>query len=210
MNKEFNDVVVFHHKFQLRYDGMPRLLPDNLLRFRLDFMHEEIDELRDGVQRLDLVADALIDEVYVIFGTAYLMGLHHWIDQPRFSDVSDVHMHFGRWASSKPVGDAVKVSIASEGFIETLRHFHKMHNMQHLMSADMALRSLVHDIYVLAIDLHLPWHELWDEVQRANMSKQRATADNHGKRLHEFDIVKPDGWQPPDIVGVLTRFGALL
>lgn len=49
----------------------------------------------------------------------------------------------------------------------------------------------------------LPWEELWDEVQRANMEKQRALKPEDSQRLSTYDVVKPEGWRPPDIEGVL-------
>ena len=43
----------------------------------------------------------------------------------------------------------------------------------------------------------------WDEIQRANMSKEMASPENPGKRGSKMDIVKPKGWEPPDHQGVL-------
>jgi predicted HAD superfamily Cof-like phosphohydrolase len=39
------------------------------------------------------------------------------------------------------------------------------------------------------------------EVHRANMAKAAGGKDEHGKQI------KPEGWQPPDIAGVLARQG---
>ena len=46
--------------------------------------------------------------------------------------------------------------------------------------------------------------EAWQRVQNANMAKVRCTDASTSKRKSEFDIIKPDGWQPPfldDLVG---------
>ena len=48
----------------------------------------------------------------------------------------------------------------------------------------------------------LPYDELFDEVQRANMDKVRGAT---GARGHALDVRKPEGWRPPDIEGILTR-----
>jgi predicted HAD superfamily Cof-like phosphohydrolase len=52
-----------------------------------------------------------------------------------------------------------------------------------------------------------PWEDLFEEVQVANMAKERATRVEQSLRGSTFDVVKPKGWQPPNIKGVLKRFG---
>lgn len=68
------------------------------------------------------------------------------------------------------------------------------------------------DLVVVAMGTaHLfgfPWQEGWDEVQRANMSKVRAKADgSDSKRGSAWDIVKPEGWTPPDHAPILRKYG---
>jgi|GEM_PF-5441002 len=42
------------------------------------------------------------------------------------------------------------------------------------------------------------FEEAWKRVQRANMAKERAVPDDpRSKRDATFDIVKPEGWEPP-------------
>lgn len=53
----------------------------------------------------------------------------------------------------------------------------------------------------------LPWEDLFAEVQRANMSKERAVRPDQSTRRSTFDVVKPAGWKAPDIAGVLRRHG---
>lgn len=50
----------------------------------------------------------------------------------------------------------------------------------------------------------LPLQDLWDEVHKANMRKERGTAatSRHGSG---FDIIKPAGWVAPNIAAVLLR-----
>jgi predicted HAD superfamily Cof-like phosphohydrolase len=85
----FNDVVDFHEKFDLIYDGPPRALPLELFNFRHKFMQEELDEYADeqiklvtnpgkSIYHLHMQLDALIDEIYVVLGTFHLQfGLRH-------------------------------------------------------------------------------------------------------------------------------------
>lgn len=60
-------------------------------------------------------------------------------------------------------------------------------------------------------DFHgIPWQECWEEVHHANMSKVRAKADgSNSKRASGFDVVKPEGWKPPNIEKVLKVFGGM-
>lgn len=117
------DVVDFHEKFELTYEGQVRNLPKGLQDFRSKFLTEELEEYLSAVEEKDIVgqADALIDLIYVALGSAYLMGLEH------------------------------------------------------------------------------VWTDLWDEVQKANMKKVRATNTKESKRGSLHDVVKPDGWVGPDL-----------
>jgi predicted HAD superfamily Cof-like phosphohydrolase len=72
-----NDIKEFHEKFELTYEGKPTALPIEVARFRMNFMHEELEEYAVAVINKDLEGqlDALVDLVYVALGTAYLQGL---------------------------------------------------------------------------------------------------------------------------------------
>lgn len=130
----FSDVGAFHEKFDLdnvtfRGPG-PREYEEGLLTFRVDFMREEIKEFVNAWSEDDDAGmfDALLDLVYVVLGTAHLLGL--------------------------------------------------------------------------------PWEEGWDAVHLANLKKVRAKPDgSDSKRGTKWDVVKPEGWEPPDIAAVLRRHG---
>lgn len=66
----------FHKKFGIAYDGAPRLLPEDLAQFRINFMREELQEYVDAciTKNMEKQFDALIDLVYVALGTAHLQG----------------------------------------------------------------------------------------------------------------------------------------
>ncbi len=71
--------------------------------------------------------------------------------------------------------------------------------------------ALVDLIYVASGTAHLkgyPMVELWDDVQRANMEKQRALEDgSNSKRGSSFDVVKPEGWRPPMTREIMRKWG---
>ena len=134
------DIAAFHRHFGIAHDGPARSLPDDLRKFRIRFLAEELCEyagVTDTTKRLIQSAldmeqlpppledqfDALIDLVYVALGTA--------------------HMH---------------------GF---------------------------------------PFAGGWARVHRANMTKVRAVRPSDSKRDSTYDVVKPEGWTPPRLNGLL-------
>ena len=75
----FTDVGDFHRKFGLATSDTkagPSPYNDELLDFRIRFMHEELDEFVEGLEENDdaKMFDALLDLVYVAMGTAHLLG----------------------------------------------------------------------------------------------------------------------------------------
>lgn len=78
MSSHMKDMIDFNRKFGLfpRKKG-PHELDKDLFEFRAKFMHEELLEFTEAWKNNDLAeqADALVDLVYVVIGTAYLMDL---------------------------------------------------------------------------------------------------------------------------------------
>jgi predicted HAD superfamily Cof-like phosphohydrolase len=91
-----------------------------------------------------------------------------------------------------------------------------------------ALLDLAYVVFGTAHVLGYPWQEGWDEVQRANMTKERCGIDHkfeqeggghdactkcfkpksaHSLRGSAYDVIKPAGWTAPDIAGVLKHHG---
>lgn len=135
----WEDVANFHRKFGLpeaTTDPGPHHIPQSneaaraMVKFRIKFMQEELQEFIDGFEDEDIaqMADALIDLEYVVLGTSHMLGLPH--------------------------------------------------------------------------------QELWDDVQAANMRKERASADgSNSKRGSALDVIKPAGWVGPDGASILKTHG---
>ena len=83
----FEDVIDFHRKFGINYDGPPRSLPDSLTEFRMLRLAEEHTEYLDSITEhytathpfdkkvaLEHQLDALVDLVYIALGTAHSHG----------------------------------------------------------------------------------------------------------------------------------------
>jgi predicted HAD superfamily Cof-like phosphohydrolase len=143
----FADIAAFHEKFSLEYGGLPRVLPEDLAKFRIGFMAEELGEYclddaatAEGIPTmfteliqenaapqnipLDKQLDALVDLVYVALGTAYLQGFN--------------------------------------------------------------------------------FNEAWRRVHEANMKKVRALRAVDSARGSTYDVIKPDGWQAPDLSDLVS------
>lgn len=59
------------------------------------------------------------------------------------------------------------------------------------------IADLVYVALGAALEFGIPIEEVWHEVQRSNMAKVG------GGRRADGKILKPEGWRPPDIPGVL-------
>lgn len=130
MKKTAADVRAFLDKFAVPQESEPRIMPPDVMEFRLGHLKEELTEAADAAVAGDVeqLFDAMIDLIYVATGTLIMMGLD--------------------------------------------------------------------DEAIIAG---------WNEVQRANMSKKRVESADKSKRGHSYDVVKPEGWTPPDIAGVVVE-----
>ena len=143
------------------------------------------------------------------------------VDDSNFDDVGAFHRQFD--LPSVPAGGGGAVPSHPQFFDEELYQFRLKFLKEELRELDRGWKAgdlaevadaLVDLVYVAmgtAQLLGLPWQELWDEVQRANMSKIRAsTADESSRstgRGHASDVLKPPDFVPPDVKGILMRRG---
>lgn len=92
------------------------------------------------------------------------------------------------------------------GFLqEELAELLKAYRDEDLIKIADALADLVYVALGTAHFFGIPFDRVWSEVHRANMEKIRSRGrhDPRSKRGSEFDVVKPEGWDPPDIPGAL-------
>ena len=128
-----------------------------------------------------------------------------------FEDVSLFHAKFDLHQSRSDPGPQ---KVPLDVFEFRLRFlYEELHEFEDAWAnrneADLA-DALIDLVYVAMGTAHIfgfPWQELWDEVQRANMSKVRATSSEQSTRRSKFDVVKPKGWTPPNIAAVLQKHG---
>lgn len=67
-----------------------------------------------------------------------------------------------------------------------------------------ALVDLVYFALGTAAHMGLPWQALWDDVQRANMSKAPGVKPERGFLV---DCIKPEGWEGPKTMDILLNHG---
>lgn len=92
-----------------------------------------------------------------------------------------------------------------------MRHIAEEHNelvsaiqTRNLEEVADALIDLVYLAVGTCLAFGIPFSAVWREVQEANMKKVRAASDgSNSKRSSSYDVVKPEGWQPPNVAGVL-------
>jgi len=109
-------------------------------------------------------------------------------------------------------GVAAPEMIDDETFLYRYQHLHEeLHELvkaqrdRNLVDIADALADLVYVALGTAHFYGIPFDAVFAEVQRANITKARAVSakDPRSKRGSAFDVVKPEGWKPPDIAGVL-------
>lgn len=130
-----------------------------------------------------------------------------------FTDVGRFHEKFGLDNTTfRDVGprewDKDLMEFRLKFLREELDEFIEGKNEQDVVKMFDALLDLVYVAMGTAHLLGLPWEAGWSLVQQANMAKVRAAADgSDSKRGSAFDVVKPEGWEPPDLQKVLNLYG---
>lgn len=126
----------------------------------------------------------------------------------QFDMVGLFHKKFGLpTADTQPLGmidnDAFKFR---EGFLqEELDELGDAHYAGDLAGVADALADLVYVALGTAHMYGIPFDKVFEVVHAANMKKVRAASAMESKRSSQLDVVKPAGWLPPDVGGVLRR-----
>lgn len=123
-----------------------------------------------------------------------------------YEDVAAFHEKFGLTYNGGPrLLDFDVLSFRMKFLEEELGEFIESAAEQDLPGMADALIDLVYVAMGTAYMLGLPWQQLWNEVQRANMSKVRAQSADESKRGSSLDVIKPAGWTGPDIKRILEE-----
>ena len=124
------------------------------------------------------------------------------------SDIREFHEKYGIKYNGPPrmlEKDLVEFRILFLG--EELREYIMAVDRGDIAGAFDALVDLVYVAMGTAYLHGFPFDKGWDEVQRANMEKIRAPSADHSKRNSPYDVVKPEGWEPPLMMALLEEVG---
>lgn len=104
-----------------------------------------------------------------------------------------------------PSEDRIRLreSLITEEYDELFR---ALANCDLIEAAD-AMADLIYVIVGTALEFGVPLDRVWDEVQRSNMAKVDPATGKVRKR-EDGKVLKPEGWQPPDIFRVLGGIAA--
>lgn len=131
-----------------------------------------------------------------------------------FDLVGDFHRKFGLPVAGDSSPRCTPGIVENETFLFRLQFLHEelqellqSHRAQDLAGVADALADLVYVALGTAHLYGIPFNEVFEEVQRANMTKERATNsnDSRSKRASSLDVVKPEGWVPPNISRILRQ-----
>lgn len=90
---------------------------------------------------------------------------------------------------------------------EELREFIEAHAKGDLVGAADAVADLAWVVLGMGQYMGLPFEAVWAEVRRANMEKRPWKEGDKVKPRNTvgMEVVKPEGWQPPDILRVISE-----
>lgn len=118
-----------------------------------------------------------------------------------FKDIKEFHRKFGLEKRKGPVELMEDEFLFRFRFIEEeLEELLTAWNESDLPGQIDALVDISVVVLGTAERMGIKWQHHWNEVHRANMSKERSEGDDdpRSKRASGFDIVKPEGWVGPD------------
>lgn len=97
------------------------------------------------------------------------------------------------------LGFDVKVEVSDEEFVKVFSEVEEGFEKPDLVEAVDAIGDLLYVTYGAAIRLGVDIEPFFTEIHNSNMAKLGGGMRADGKFL------KPEGWQPPDIAGLLER-----
>lgn len=118
-------------------------------------------------------------------------------------DVREFHANFGVPIEKMPtMGTKERRDLRRALILEEALEAAEALEMGDLVGTADGLADLIYVAVGTALELGIPLDRVWDEVHRSNMRKVGGATREDGK------ILKPEGWQPPDIAGVLSMAAA--
>lgn len=188
----FLRVTEFHRIFNQHISTVPALpgIKERGLRMRL--LIEELDEFCKAYSEDDLVemADGLGDICYIIAGTCVSYGIcpEDALESP-YEMLGQLTVFY-----NLQLDRILREDFAA--YMEAEIH-DDLNDIKH------CLMRMMMTVFGVALHLGIPLNTVFAEVHRSNLAK----VDETGVPKYREDgkLLKPAGWQPPDIKSILER-----
>jgi predicted HAD superfamily Cof-like phosphohydrolase len=195
----WTDVADWNTAVDVRMLPTPGWVPDNEIELAVRLIDEEFEELKLAVARWDLVevADAIADGMYVVAGLLLRLGLARYYigDTGLLRDPTNPPT----WNRFPITGGAVM-----DQLVKSHEELFDAVWSRNLIATDVTAHRIMYLLSELALVLSIPLKSAWGAVHLSNMAK---LVDGKAIRRHDGKLLKPEGWQPPDIAGVLADHG---
>jgi len=120
-----------------------------------------------------------------------------------YTDVKDFHQAFGQRIGEKPeLPNQAERDLRTNLLAEELMEYRDAEKANELVEIADALADIIYIACGTAVSYGIPLDDVFAEVHRSNMAK---LVDGKVLRRADGKIQKPEGWQPPDIEGVLKK-----
>lgn len=121
-----------------------------------------------------------------------------------YSDVRDFHLAADHPVLTVPTPlPSARAELRKKLLTEEVEEFCEAVDASDIVETADAIADILYVAIGAAIEAGIDLHAVWDEVQRTNMAK------THGPKRPDGKTMKPPGWTPPDIAGILARQGVL-
>ena len=121
-----------------------------------------------------------------------------------YTDVKNFHIAFGQRVGEKPEvpNDINERNLRYNLLKEEFEEYEKAESDDNIVEIADALADIIYIACGTAVSYGIPLDKVFAEVHRSNMAK---LVD--GKPLYREDgkVMKPAGWKPPDVEGVLKK-----
>jgi len=115
-----------------------------------------------------------------------------------YTDILKLREHYGL-KNNNALYDTEWIDFRFKLLVEELNEFHSAFKSHDDEEALDALIDLIVVATGTAIGLDYDLIGGWNEVHKANMQKIRTASPDDSKRGNVLDLVKPEGWQSPDM-----------
>lgn len=119
-----------------------------------------------------------------------------------FQKLREFHSAFGALVGENPsLPDAETRALRIRILKEEWEEYLKAEEENDLVEIADALADMIYIAYGTGVAYGLPMDAIFDEVHRSNMAK--LGPDGKPIRRDDGKILKPEGWTPPDVAGVI-------